>query len=415
MRKLFALIPALLDWSIKTISSVVTGTGTFLQTQWAQYNPLGQFMFILALLALGVDAGISWQYGASQTLFHAAGFALVAVAFCVLPDVAVQAKRAGNGGAAAGIALACVPLGLVAYQSHIGYSSAVRLGDMQQSGFKLAKLEDSRESLKSERTNIAMWRTQLEELKAKNKAHADKNGGWLTSVDPKAMQSQLDAMDMKIANEAKRVKCGTKCEDLKTQRGNLAALIANLKSENDLSEKIASTQAVIDTKTKVVADTGYHSSTVVNQTDTFAKLFNLVSMQMGWNAATAESAIRPTEVQRDVTNTAMAGTSSLAFMILAPVLMIAAGINRLPGVLALHKMPAKREDEDTHQERSEFTASSSGDASPAPSSAPAPRQTMPTIIHKHTTNTVQDLRARDMVAELAANFGRATAGYRQAA
>lgn len=304
------------------IKSFARNFAVFFKAQWDQYNALGQLLFVLALAAIANDAAISYQYGKSMTTLHAIGFAIVAVTFCLLPDISIKAWSEGQRKAGGALMLTCIPLGLVAYQSHIGYGAGVRLGDIQQTGFQHVKLETANASLKSEVANIDMWRKQLAELKEQNAELRKKHNGWSVSVDPVAMQAMADEMNTKIANETARGGCKSKCEQLKANKTALLTMIANVKAENDLTGRIDSTQRIIDGKGKAVADTGFVSSTVVNQNDTFAKLWNL------WSGMDGEEAIKPTAVQRDVANTAMAGFASLAFMLCGPLLMLAAGLNR---------------------------------------------------------------------------------------
>lgn len=310
---------------IRLIRSILTGVGTFFTTQWKQYNPLGQLLFVLALAALAVDASISYQYGKSMTTLHGYGFAIVAIAFCILPDVATTEWRKGGKAAAAGIAFACVPLGLVAYQSHIGYGAGVRLGDMQQTGFQHATLERENKLLASELSNLEMWRKRLSELIGENK--------WAATVTADALRAQLPGLNLAIDQEAAAGGCKSKCLAKTKQRDEVASRIRILEERTDLQRKIEATQRVVDKKTASVSGMGYHSSTVVNQNDTFAKLFNLAGSFLGYSTLTPDQAIKPTEVQRDVANTAMAGSASLAFMLAAPILMLGAGLNRRKGLV----------------------------------------------------------------------------------
>lgn len=314
----------------------IRGVGRFFASQWRQYNELGQLLFVLALVAIATDVAIAYQYGRSMTWLHGVGFGVVALAFCVLPDVAMTEARRGRWAAASGIGLACaVVLFPVSWQSHLGYGAGVRLGDMQQTDFQHASLEATRAALRSEEANIEMWRRQLADLKERNRrgaeAFAARNSGWVLTVEPKALNEQIAALDVKIANEARRVRCGQKCEELMQQRAALMALAADITAENDLSGRIEATQRVIDAKLAELKGMGYRSSAVVNQNDVLAKLFNLVAVGLGYGGA-ADEAIRPTEVQRVVANTTVAGAASLAFMLVGPLLFLAAGLNRVGGV-----------------------------------------------------------------------------------
>ena len=87
--QLFKAIP-------RGIAAVIIGIGTFMKNQWNQYTDFGQFLWILALFAMAVDAGIAYEFGSTLSYLHAGGFALVALAFCILPDVASMEFRKGN-------------------------------------------------------------------------------------------------------------------------------------------------------------------------------------------------------------------------------------------------------------------------------------------------------------------------------
>lgn len=287
--------------------------GSFMADQWKQFTPTGQLLYAMFIVAVLVDAGIAYQYGISMSGMHAAGFALVAVAFAVLPDIAAREVDRKAYGSAVIIALVLLPLGVTSYQSHIGYGAGVRLGDMQATQVQADKVSVVRDSLTDERASLKMWREQLADLKARNAEHLKKNNGWLVTSDPIAMQSQLDAMDKRIANEAARVKCGAKCEALMSQRGQLAALIAGIKEENDLTGRIEKTQRIVDDKSKLAIDTKPKSSVIVNQNDALGQL---------WHLATGQA------VEATTVNLAATGNASLAFLALAPILGFAAGRNR---------------------------------------------------------------------------------------
>ena len=96
---------------INLIAEFIIGSVNFFKTQWAQYNALGQFLFILALAAIVIDASIAAQYGRSMSSLHAAGFAIVAICFCVLPDAAATEFRKRNIGGAIALGVACIQVG----------------------------------------------------------------------------------------------------------------------------------------------------------------------------------------------------------------------------------------------------------------------------------------------------------------
>lgn len=280
--------------------------------QWySGYTSIGKFWLTLGIAALVVDAAISYQYGVTLTRLHGFGFALVAIFFALLPDAAyseIEHRRIGSGIAMAAL---CVPLGMVAFYSHLGYGAGVRLGDMQQTGVHNAKFEDTRESLKSDRTNIDLWRKQLAELLEQN--------AWAASVKADALRSQVETADKAIELETKRGGCKSKCEAKMRERDAINERIGKIEQVEDLNKRIEATQRIIDGKTKEANAATYESSSVVNQNNVAAQLF------LAFTGAAPESAINPDNVTASFTNIVIAGGGSLAFMIMAPVGFFLAG------------------------------------------------------------------------------------------
>lgn len=313
---------------MKTIRFVLAGAGSFFADQWRQFNPIGQALFAVAVVMIAVDAVISFKFGWTQTGAHAVGFAGLAVALFLLPDTAITEWRKGNRFGAFGIGVACIPIGFVCLWTHVGYSSGVRLGDIQQDGFKNAAFASASTTVDDKRKTLSMLRNSLEATQAKSKAASEKNQGWVVSVDPVAMQAQLDAMDQKIKNEAARVKCGQKCEELKVKRGHLATSISLAVEENDLAKRIQELENSIDAKAKEVAAAAPSASTTVSQVKMAAKLVNVVAYYSG--LASKEDVLQPSAFEQDMANTAAAGASSIAFLLVGTTLMMGAGMNRKP-------------------------------------------------------------------------------------
>jgi len=312
--------------------SIVVGIGAFFAAQWKQYNAVGQLCFVIAVVALAVDAGISYKYGAAQTFLHGIGFALVAIAFCILPDVAMEEKRKGNASTAGWIATACIPLGLVAYQSHVGYSAGVRLNDMQQTGFHNASLEARQAGVKSEETNIASYRAKLAKLERERDEKKTANP-WAASTNAIALKAEINNLEGDFVYKRSRQCADVTLPDSRKHCDKITAAKSRLGEIEDLNRiateitttegLIAATQKKIDDKVQGVSDTGFQSSTVVNQNGIFASLVNLV------RGMDADAALKPTDVHLQLVNTGLAGVNSIGFMILAAVMWLAAGCNRI--------------------------------------------------------------------------------------
>lgn len=298
------------------LAAMIVGVGTFLSTQWRQYTPLGQVLWILALVAIVVDAGISYEFGSTLSYLHAAGFALVAIAFCVLPDVAAMEVRKGNKAAAGWIALACAPLGMVAFLTHVGYSASIRVGDMQQSDVSNVKYEDTRGAVKDAEGKIKFFTDRIAALKEANP--------WITSVSADGLKAQGPALEEAIAQESRRGGCGPKCLALKKELADVMERAGKAEELSKHETMLLAAQNGLEKARAVAKSTNYVSSTAVNHTDTLFKALSLVRFQPVDNV---------TMTEREATNTGIMGASSLAFLLLAPLFYFAAGLNRRPGVL----------------------------------------------------------------------------------
>lgn len=317
---------------INAIKYLFGAVGRFLTTQWAQYTPFGQFLFVLALIAIAVDAAIAYEYGISMTWLHGMGFALVAITFAILPDVASMEWSKGKKTSAFWIAVACIPIGAVAYQSHIGYGAGVRMGDIQQATVQNARYDDGRENVEDLKRRIAFFEDRSKQLDAEmDKLVNQRVGGWAIQfrpAAPDALDGLIAAKTLERDNEAKRGGCGPICEQRTNELAHLQALKAiavKIARNNDQHTAVLNGLAKARSE---AADIQYDSSTVVNQNGVFAKLFKVA---MG---SAPEEAIVADRVTAEFVNIMVAGSGALAFMILAPLLMFSAGRNRRPDFLA---------------------------------------------------------------------------------
>lgn len=307
--KLFKAIP-------RGLAFVIVGVGAFLATQWKQYTPFGQMLWVLALIAISVDAGISYQFGSTLSVLHAAGFGLVALAFCILPDVSAMEFRKGRKATGGWIAVACIPLGMVAFLTHLGYSASIRVGDMQQSDVSNAKYEDTRDAVKDAEGKIKFFSERIDALKKANP--------WITTVSADGLKAQQPALEEAIAQESRRGGCGSKCLGLKQKLADVMEQAGKAEELSSQTAMLLAAQRGLEKARSVAHDATYVSSTAVNHTDTLFKAVSFMRGQFTENV---------TMTDRDVTNTGIMGASSIAFLLLAPLFYLAAGLNRRPGVL----------------------------------------------------------------------------------
>lgn len=299
---------------MKRIKSFLAG---FVADQWSQYTPMGQMLFALSLVAIAVDAGISYQYGASMTTWHAWGCALVAIGCAIFPDLSVTEFGRGNKGNGLFFLAVAIMVGIVGFQNHLGYSAGVRVGDINHVSAQTVVHEDTRSTVDEDKAALKMWTERLAKLEA------DK--GWTATVSADGLRGQVDAADEAIRQEEKRGGCGPKCLKLKEQRGALAEKIASAEEHSNITKQIEATRAKLNQARDKAAVAKVDNSPVVNQTQVNGQLYNLLVAR-----TSNEDAIKPTAVVMTVANIFVAGGTSLAFMILAPAFYLGAGRNRRP-------------------------------------------------------------------------------------
>lgn len=315
--QLFKAIP-------RAIAGLIVGIGTFLAKQWNQYTEFGQFLWILALCAMAVDAGISYEFGSTLSYLHAGGFALVALAFCILPDVAALEWRKGRKVAGGWIAAACVPLGLVAFLTHVGYSASIRVGDMQQSSAQNANWQAARDQVTDYKADLTMWQNRLTELERQ----LAESAGWSTTVAPDGLKAEVQAMEGDRIYRRSKECANVTLPESRAFCDKLAGIKGRVASATEaygLRDKIDATNRKIAEARGVAAKTEFKSSAAANHNDTLFKAANLLFSGNFKEAVSMD--------EREATNTGIMGISSIAFLLLAPLFYFAAGLNRRANVM----------------------------------------------------------------------------------
>ena len=285
-----------------------------IKRHWQSYTSFGQFFLALALVAIIVDAVICFNYGFTQTFWHGAGFALLAIVFAVLPDAAAQEWDKGGKASAITLGIVCIPLGIVAYQSHLGYSAGVRVGDIQRTTVQNVKYDDARGNVEEARKTLTLFEGRLAAL--------EKQNGWAASATADSLRARLPALELAISQEAARGGCKQRCLDRTRERDELVERIKTLEAKADYTEKIEAAKRVIAAAREKAAGTKHVESAVVNQTNVAAQLW------LTFQGREAADAINPDSVTQTFVNTGIAGANSLAFMLMAPVCWFVAGRNR---------------------------------------------------------------------------------------
>lgn len=284
------------------------------------YSPAGQKWFLIFLAAVVVDAGLAAKFGFSQTLLHGIGFALVALIFSLLPDAAVEEWEGGRKIAGVFLGILCIPIGLMAFYSHLGYSASVRVGDMQRTGVINTVADDVRKEIEDQKALLTMFEGRLAEL--------SKGNAWSTTVTANALRARMDSLNLAIRLEEQRGGCKAKCLERTKERDDVAARIAVLERIDDTTGKIEATKNVIASLREKSAITKPVQSDVVNQTNVGAQIY------LAFTGSAPGTAIRPDEITQTFTNIMIMGVGSLVFLLLAPISYYKAGRNRRRTVIA---------------------------------------------------------------------------------
>lgn len=286
----------------------------FIANYWKGYTAFGQFMLAIAAVAIVVDAVICYNYGITQTFWHGVGFALLAIVLAVVPDAAAQEWEKGAKGSAIAIAIGCCFLAPVAYQSHLGYSASVRVGDINITQAKHEVADNNKQDIADARKEKEMAEAAIKRL------------SWLpTDVTATGIAAEIANMEGDRIYVRSKQCANVTVKESRDFCDKLTSLRKSKGAVEDLSkarERLDNANAWLARATRKVETAEVHQSAVVNQTKVASQLFNLMRGQ------SADQAINPDKVTQTFVNTGIAGANSLAFMIMAPLCWFVAGRNR---------------------------------------------------------------------------------------
>lgn len=281
---------------------------SWFRAQYDELNPFGRFFFGLGFISLIVAAGMTFKFGWSMSVLHALGLAVLSIVAGFLPEAAYRMSEEGKTGLGILVAALAIPLLSVEYFSHVGYTVGQRVENTQQASVHNTKFDDTRETLASNKANLAMWREHLAKLQAEN--------AWVATVSADGLRAQVEAATMAIDQEKARGGCGPKCLARMKEKGGLEERIALAEQASDLTKKIEATQKIIDGATEKAAAATFESSPVVNQTAFVAKM-------VGWS-------LNPDAATQEGSQIGISASLALANVLLTPLCFLVAGRNRRP-------------------------------------------------------------------------------------
>ena len=274
---------------------------SFITAMLGNLTPTGRVWARVGIVVLIVAAAMSWDFGSSVSLKHAAFLAALTFVAAFGPEAAYKAWEQRKYGSAIAIALICAPLLVIEFYSHAGYTAGLRGSNVETAVVQNTKFDARQDEIKEGRASLAMWERRLAELESQN--------AWVTTVTADALRAQLASANLAIEQEAAKGGCKARCLARTKERDELAAKIALAEEKSTLTKNIEATKRVLAEARDKAAVTEHKSSSVVHQNQFLARAVALVGYQSLEPSKTIETA---TEQSASIMM-ALAGTGLPAF------------------------------------------------------------------------------------------------------
>lgn len=274
---------------------------SFITAMLGDLTPTGRVWARVGIVVLIVAAAMSWDFGSSVSLKHAAFLAALTFVAAFGPEAAYKAWQERKFGSAIAIAIICAPLLVIEFYSHAGYTAGLRGSNVETAVVQNTKFDARQDEIKEGRASLAMWERRLAELESQN--------AWVTTVTADALRAQLASANLAIEQEAAKGGCKARCLARTKERDELAAKIALAEEKSTLTKNIEATKRVLAEARDKAAVTEHKSSSVVHQNQFLARAVALVGYQSLEPSKTIETA---TEQSASIMM-ALAGTGLPAF------------------------------------------------------------------------------------------------------
>ena len=274
---------------------------SFITAMLGNLTPTGRVWARVGIVVLIVAAAMSWDFGSSVSLKHAAFLAALTFVAAFGPEAAYKAWEQRKYGSAIAIAIICAPLLVIEFYSHAGYTAGLRGSNVETAVVQNTKFDARQDEIKEGRASLAMWERRLAELESQN--------AWVTTVTADALRAQLASANLAIEQEAAKGGCKARCLARTKERDELAAKIALAEEKSTLTKNIEATKRVLAEARDKAAVTEHKSSSVVHQNQFLARAVALVGYQSLEPSKTIETA---TEQSASIMM-ALAGTGLPAF------------------------------------------------------------------------------------------------------
>jgi hypothetical protein len=237
-----------------------------LHALFGDLKPAGHFWLYVGAGTLACAAAMCLAYGWEISLKHAVFLFCISLIAAFLPHAAHDQFEDRRYGSSAWLALLFIPLALIEFQSHAGYTAGLRGSNIETAQVQNSRYDGAQDQAKDNAALLASFKRQLEKFRSENE--------WATTASADGLRQQVVVLDKKVENEAARKGCKTKCEALMKERADLQERIAKVEEGNALVAKIEAMQKVVDGKRTAAAAVEHKSSAVDHQQKFLTKVAN---------------------------------------------------------------------------------------------------------------------------------------------
>jgi hypothetical protein len=240
-----------------------------IRSMYGELNPWGRFWLCIGFVTLIAAALMSMDFGASISVKHALFLGCLTIVAAFAPDAAHQQWRAGAKPTACIIGAICVPLLMIEFYSHAGYTAGLRGANVQTAHIQNTKYDDGRAQVADNAANLKLWKEQLAKLTTEN--------GWAATISADGLRADLETANEAVRQEESRGGCGPRCMAKMKSRDEIASKIAVVEKSEDLTKRIEATQRLVDKYRVASAGIEHKVSSVDLQNQFLAKAVALVS------------------------------------------------------------------------------------------------------------------------------------------
>jgi hypothetical protein len=221
-------------------------------------TPAGRFWLYLGAGSLACAAAMCLAYGFDISIKHALFLFCISLVAAFMPHAAHDQFEERRYLTCLAVTCLFVPLALIEFQSHAGYTAGLRGSNIEDAKVQNMKYDGAQDTASENSALLASFKKQLSDFRTKN-------GEWVTTASADALRKQLGVLQKEIDLEAARNGCKAKCAARMKDKADVEGKIATIEEGNALAAKITAQQALVDKRREVASTVEHKSSAVAHQ------------------------------------------------------------------------------------------------------------------------------------------------------